>query len=213
MLASHHGLVTVPLLSELGVTRGQCEGWVARGVLESVERGVYGVPGPPAPPEQRLLAAVAREAADRRVRQLVDSARRSGALRRDRLLRRAAELPHHPGARRVLALAGDLDQESEGERRLRDVLGPLAPAFRWGAGDVVPGVRFDAYDDLAALALEFDGARHHSAERDITADRVRELRVRAAGVEVIRITWAMLRHDREATRRRIAAVRARRLGG
>jgi very-short-patch-repair endonuclease len=163
---------------------------------------------------ERAVLEVARSADDRRVRQIVDSSRWRGHLRMDRLLRRAGELPRHPGARRVLALhaAGDMDQESAGERRLRDVLGPLAPAFRWGADDVVPGVRLDAYDDIAAVALEFDGERHHVADADIDADRTRELRIRAAGIEVVRVTWAMLRDQPLVTYRRIAAVRARRLG-
>jgi very-short-patch-repair endonuclease len=163
---------------------------------------------------ERAVLEVARTADDRRVRQIIDSSRWRGHLRVDRLLRRAGELPRHPGARRVLALhrAGDTDQESAGERRLREVLGPLAPAFRWGADDVVPGLRLDAYDDVAAVALEFDGERHHGADADISSDRSRELRIRAAGIEVVRVTWAMLRDEPLLTYQRIAAVRARRLG-
>lgn len=163
---------------------------------------------------ERAVIEVARTAPERRLRQIVDSGRWLGRPRVDRLVRRARELPRHAGARRLLAIedGGALDQESEGERRLREVLGPLGPAFRWGADDVVPGLRLDAYDDIAAMALEFDGRRHHTAERDIAADRSRELQIRAHGIEVVRVTWAMLRDDPLQTRARITTIRAKRLG-
>lgn len=157
---------------------------------------------------ERAVLELARDAHTRRVLQVVDSARWLGLLRVERLFRRARALPRHAGARTVLRLFADaaLGPESFGERDLQALLAGLPGHFEWGVADVVPGVRFDAYERAARLALEYDGERDHSAERDVFADRSRELRVREAGIELIRITKGMLREEREVTRRRIAAV-------
>lgn len=162
---------------------------------------------------ERVVLELARTAPERRVLEVVDSARWLRLLRRDRLVRRARDLPGHPGASKVLALLGSgaLGPESFGERNLQALLVGLPGYFEWGVDDVVPGVRFDVYERAARLALEYDGERDHTTERDVFADRSRELRVREAGIELIRVTKDMLRFEREITRRRIAAIlRARR---
>lgn len=155
---------------------------------------------------ERAVLELARDAPERRVLQVVDSARWLGLLRRERLLRRAADLRRHPGARRVLALKAELGPESMGERELAAFLRELPGHFECGVADVVPGVRFDFYERGARLALEYDGERDHSLERDLFADRSRELRVRSAGIELIRITKAMLREGRDDTRRHLRTV-------
>ena len=161
---------------------------------------------------ERAVLELARTAHARRVLQVVDSARWLGLLRRERLVRRARDLPAHPGARTVLALlaGGALGPESAGERDLQALLAALPGHFEWGVDDVLPGVRFDAYERAARVALEYDGERDHTAERDMFADRSRELRVREAGIELIRITKDMLRGEREVTRRRLATILAAR---
>lgn len=166
------------------------------------------VAGVPSLRIERAVLELARTAPDRRVLEVVDSARWLRLLRRERLLRRAHDLPWHPGARRVLTLLdrGALGPESFGERDLQALLVGLPGHFEWGVADVVPGVRFDAYERAARLALEYDGERDHTSERDIFADRSRELGVRAAGIELIRITKDMLGAERNLTRRRIAAI-------
>lgn len=156
---------------------------------------------------ERGVLEVAREASDRRVLQVVDSARWLRLLRAERLVRRAHDLPGQPGARRVRRLlAGALGPERFGERNLQALLAGLPGHFEWGVHDVVPGVRFAVDERTARLALEYDGARDHTSQRDVFADRSRELRVREAGIELIRITKDMLGAERDITRRRITAI-------
>lgn len=107
--------------------------------------------------------------------------------------------------RRLLA-GGALGPERFGERELQGLLAGLPWHFEWGVDDVLAGVRFDAYERAARLALEYDGERDHTSQRDVFADRSRELRVREAGIELIRITKDMLRAERDITRRRITAI-------
>lgn len=157
---------------------------------------------------ERAVLELARVAPERRVLQVVDSARWLGLLRAERLVRRARDLTGHPGARRVLFLlaGGALGPESMGERDLQALVAGLPGRFEWGVDDVLPGVRFDAYERTVRLALEYDGERDHTAERDVFADRSRELRVREAGIELVRITKDMLRSERDLTRRRLAGI-------
>lgn len=150
-------------------------------------------------PAVRLELAVILEAANRDDEEatlLVDRARWAG-LRRERLLGAARFMEGHPGAMRVLALAqtGRLDQESPGERRLDSALGSLGHLFRWQVDDVIDGIRFDAYCDLARLALEYDG---RLGVRDADRDCERDLLAGAAGILVLHITSRMLRSDRWA---------------
>ena len=180
---------------------------VARGDRATV-RGI------PALRVERAVLEFARTASPERVVRTIDSARWLRLLRMDRLMRRAADLGAHDGARLVVTLhrEGVLAQESDGERTLHAGLGPLACHFEWGVADVVRPYRLDAYDRAARLALEYDSEAHHTLQRDIHADRARELDLRAAGVEVIRVTKEMLRPSAvQRTRARIAAVREARL--
>lgn len=56
----HKGLVTRPEALHAGVPRTTLDSWVARGLLEAVEVGVFRQPGSAAPDTQHLLAAVLR---------------------------------------------------------------------------------------------------------------------------------------------------------
>jgi len=164
-------------------------------------------------PAVRLELAVILEAAhldDQAATLLIDRARWAG-LWRDRLFSVARLMDPHPGAVRILALAraGHLDQESPGERSLDRALGSLGLLFRWQADDVVDGIRFDAYCDLALLALEYDGRR---GARDVDRDCDRDLLAGAQGILVLHVTSRMLQRDRvDQTVRRIAAVLADRI--
>lgn len=159
-------------------------------------------------PAVRLELAVILEAAaldEEAALLLVDRARWAG-LRRERLLDAARAMDRLPGAVRVLALArsGRLDQESPGERTLDSALGPLGLLFRWQADDVIDCIRFDAYCDLARLALEYDG---RLGVRDAERDCERDLLAGAQGILVLHVTSRMLLPDRvDRTLQRIAAV-------
>lgn len=166
----------------------------------------------PATTVARAVLDGASTFSDERVRQVVDSARWLGLLQVERLIRRAAALPRHSGARRILAMyqRATFDPESEGERELQVFLQGTTGEWEWGVTDVVPGLRLDCYERGADLALEYDGERDHRAQRDVFADRARELQIRATGTEVIRITKEMLRDDRAATLSGIERILARR---
>lgn len=57
---------------------------------------------------------------------------------------------------------------------------------------------------------ESEGERDHTAQRDVHADRRRELAIRAAGTEVVRVTKEMIRAEAALTRARIDGIRRRR---
>lgn len=166
----------------------------------------------PATTVARAVLDMATVQPDKRVRQVVDSARWLGLLQVERLIRRAEALPRHSGARRILAMyqRATFDPESEGERALQLFLAGSTGEWEWGVTDVVPGLRLDCYERAADLSLEYDGERDHRAQRDVFADRARELQIRATGTEVIRITKEMLRDDRAATLSAIERILARR---
>jgi hypothetical protein len=60
IMRRQHGLVTRTQVIACGVPPRVLQGWVRRGVLEQVARGVYRLPALCTPPEQALLAAVLR---------------------------------------------------------------------------------------------------------------------------------------------------------
>lgn len=148
--------------------------------------------------------------ADHELEALVDRARWTNRLRLDRLLATADEFPFLAASQRVheLHAAGRFVFESPGERDLAGCLGSLGLLFRWQADDVIDGIRFDAYCDLARLALEYDGRED---ERDKNRDCERDLLAGAQGVLVLHVTRAMLLPaNLEATLTRISAVVAER---
>lgn len=142
----------------------------------------------------------------------LDHGRRHRLLTLERVARRAAALGRAggaPGMRRLIA-SGTFQHESEGERALARLFdGPYPkPAYQvW----VLPGIRVDALFAEVRLVLEYDGRDHHTIDVDRDADSRRELRLKEHGFEVIRVTAAMLAHDRDVTRARILHVRAQRL--
>lgn len=183
---------------------------VIRTNVSAADRAV--VRGIPATTVARAVLDATPSLTDKRVRQVVDSARWLRLLQIERLVRRAEALPRHPGARRILDMyqRATFDPESEGERDLQLFLRDSTGEWEWGVTDVVPGVRLDCYERRADLTLEYDGERDHRAQRDVFADRTRELKIRATGTEVIRITKEMLTDDRAATLVAIERILARR---
>lgn len=156
----------------------------------------------------RALLEAADRSTEKRLRVAVDSARAQGLVSDSALRRCAMRLPGHPGAAIILALLGRgvLDKHSEGERVLGGLLEGTTPQPIWQV-QVLDRVRLDA----ARLVLEYDGRDHHTFATDRDHDGLRELRLRAAGIEVIRITAGMIRDHPDETRAMILAVLERRL--
>jgi Transcriptional regulator, AbiEi antitoxin/Protein of unknown function (DUF559)/AbiEi antitoxin C-terminal domain len=123
---------------------------------------------------------------------------------RDQLARN----PGHPGAgklRSTLArhTAGDAVTESELEELFRAIVDPAGLPRPEVNAPVDPGdggmiIRPDVVWRDAKLAVELDGAKWHLTRTAFETDHDRDLRLKAAGWDVIRLTWRQL-HD-EPTR-------------
>jgi hypothetical protein len=115
--------------------------------------------------------------------------------------------PGHPGSgklRSTLAghTAGDDVTESELEELFRAIVDPAGLPRPEVNAPVDPGdggnlIRPDAVWRDAKLAVELDGAKWHLTRKAFESDHDRDLRLKAAGWDVIRLTWRQL-HDKPA---------------
>jgi very-short-patch-repair endonuclease len=178
------------------------------------------VRGMPALTCARAIIELAHTLTPKQLRVLIDSARRRG-MTIERLRERAMALREEPGCRRgaraVLAMvgSGDLDKESENERTIGEFLASTTLVLEWQVADLVPGRRLDAVDREARLILEIDSAMWHTLGSDRDADGMRELEIGSAvdGYQVFRLTLGMVRISPEETRRKLDAIRAKRVPG
>jgi very-short-patch-repair endonuclease len=162
----------------------------------------------------RVLLDLAAELDDRRLERAYDDGQISGVVRpRDiaEVLQRAGR---HPGVCRLRELA-DADADaagvtrSEAEKRLREIVrGAELPAPRVNAR--LHGYELDFLWPAANLVVEVDGYRVHSTRAAFERDRLRDARLQALGVEVLRVTWRQLEREPLAVVARIAAALARR---
>ena len=124
--------------------------------------------------------------------------------------------PGGPTIRSALAFADPL-AESVGESRLRVLMhneGLPSPILQAEFGDVAGFIgRVDFYFPEQNTVVEFDGLlKYADGSRDaLIQEKIREDRLRALGLEVVRITWSALADPaRTAARIRQAFDRARR---
>jgi very-short-patch-repair endonuclease len=118
----------------------------------------------------------------------------------------------HPGTRAVerLADAGELAQESHGERDLAAALRAIGihePEVRWQQ-QVSDRHRVDAFLPEHRLVLEYDGRDVHTDGRDRARDRERDRELHALGLEVLHLRAEDLR-DHRHLRARLARAIAR----
>ncbi|HWT93003.1 MAG TPA: type IV toxin-antitoxin system AbiEi family antitoxin domain-containing protein [Solirubrobacteraceae bacterium] len=112
--------------------------------------------------------------------------------------------PNRPGAARLRAAARQTANgytRSEAERRLRALV-KRAGLPEPKTNVKVAGVRVDAVWERHGLVVEFDGAATHAHQLD--RDHRNAARLRAAGYEVIRISWSMLTDTPELVLAQIA---------
>ncbi|MGY1693076.1 DUF559 domain-containing protein [Geodermatophilus sp. SYSU D01105] len=134
------------------------------------------------------------------------------------LLREAAAERPNLGGHRLLGQAIDLADdgcESELEalgvldvfrhRSLPRSVGQYRIALPTG------GIRLDRAWPEVKLAVELDGARHHTSPEDRREDLARDTALAAMGWVVLRFTYADVRRDPEAVRRRVLEVYATRV--
>lgn len=197
-------------------------------IIVPPQRRVRGVPfvvvRTPVPPEDedrildlpavtatRALIGAAATHRPAKIRAAFDSARRAGLTDAATMSRRLEALGNAYGApqMRTIMRDGALTKESEPERDLAAIFRP---------GDPRPAVqvwmcwrgrwfRFDFAFVEARLAVEYDSA-FHDGRREQDAER--DLAMMELDIVTIRVTRSMMR-DPEDARRRILAVRARRL--
>jgi very-short-patch-repair endonuclease len=163
--------------------------------------------GVPVTTPLRTLVDLADVAADRQLEQALALALRhdittetavTGGL--DRYLRR-------PGAVRLRALLADetppaLTRSEAEERFLAMVRRAQLPSPATNAR--VAGFEVDAYWRAERLVVEVDGLEYHASRSAMRRDRRRDAALTAAGVRVMRITWADLTEQHEATLARLA---------
>lgn len=152
---------------------------------------------------------------------MVDAALRRGLISAKELARLLTVTEFWPGgpmARAALAFGNGLS-ESVGESRLRVLiheLGLPAPVPQYVFEDAVGFVaRVDFYFPEHRTVVEFDGlVKYAGGSADaLVQEKMREDRLRALGLEVVRFTWADLdRRHAVATRLREAFARARNTG-
>ena len=116
-------------------------------------------------------------------------------------------------ARRVAELAGPLS-ESAGESRCRWLfllLGLPGPVQQVWIKDAEGSIgRVDFLFERERVIVEFDGLGKYQGPEDLRAEKLREDRLRRAGYEVVRLTWADLAVPvRVAERIRTAMERSR----
>ncbi|WP_369258326.1 DUF559 domain-containing protein [Geodermatophilus amargosae] len=142
---------------------------------------------------------------------LLDAARRR-LVTASRLSDALAERPN-VGGHRTLAQAIDLVHDGcESELEALGVLGvfrhrSLPPSIgqyrlRLPSG----GIRLDRAWPEVKLAVELDGARHHTSPEDRRRDLARDTALAAHGWVVLRFTYADVRRDPDAVRRRVLEV-------
>ena len=127
----------------------------------------------------------------------------------------AAVTAHHPGTASTRALLRHADgrHESPGETRTSLLLRHLGLSATPQVEIRVEGVRYrvDFLLDGAPVVIEFDGRVKYGSGEDVFAEKVREDRLRSAGYEVVRLTWADLsRPERVAALLAAAVARSRR---
>jgi very-short-patch-repair endonuclease len=119
--------------------------------------------------------------------------------------------------RRLLADRGEgyCATESALEDLLESVLaahGLPAPTRQNVLGDQLPAGRVDFVYLDARLVLEADSRRHHTALLDYEHDQWRDLELKAAGYDVVRVTWRRLSQEGDRFAAKIGAILEPRVG-
>jgi hypothetical protein len=176
------------------------------------------VRGVPTLSASRAIIEIAHTLSDKQLRVLIDSARRKRLVTIERLRDDAIALRDEDGCRRGARAAlellgsGSLDMESENEREVEEFLATTTLELEWQVEGVVPGRRLDALDRAAGLVLEIDSQLWHTLGSDRDSDGLRDLEISEAGDYVVfHLTLGMVRFTPEETRRRLDAIRARRI--
>jgi very-short-patch-repair endonuclease len=143
----------------------------------------------------RTVLDLARILDGRELERAVARAERRALFSRDELASLIERHGGRPGmkglARLVRDLGGPALTRSEAEIRFLDLVRSCGIAVP-EANVMVLGYEIDFFWRSAGLAVEVDGFAFHSSRRQIEADRRRDTRLAAAGIQVIRVTWRQI---------------------
>jgi very-short-patch-repair endonuclease len=182
------------------------------GVLTDADRRLH--VGLPVTSPERALLDVAPGVDDRVLERAYDQATAARITSEHRVLELIARFQAHAGARRLRALCGDRPStmtRSEAEELLLALIRSAGlPLPR--VNQRVHGFEVDFRWPEAALVVEVDGFAFHSTRAAFERDHARDARLKAAGFEVLRITWRQLEREPLAVIALIAQALARRAG-
>lgn len=162
----------------------------------------------------RMLLDLAAELDDRLLERAFDQALVLGASTHREIADVLKRAGGHHGRRALRELAEDhittTVTRSEAEERL------LALVRVAGLPEPHVNARLHGYEvdflwPAATLVVEVDGYRFHSSRAAFERDRIRDARLQAAGLEVLRVTWRRIEREQFSVIAEIAAALARRM--
>ena len=183
-----------------GITVHRCRTLAPRDL--TVQRGIR-VTSP-----ARTLLDCAPALNDRALARATNDARIARLVRPAQLAELLSRNAHHPGAKRLAAVAGrgasgpTRSEFEDGFAAFCARYGLPAPAFNV----VVGGYEVDAYFEHAQLIVELDSWEFHQDRAAFERDRERDADHLAAGLRTARITWERLVKSPAKEARRLAAI-------
>jgi very-short-patch-repair endonuclease len=161
----------------------------------------------------RMLLDLAAELDDRSLERAFDQALVLGVVSDREIADLVTCAGGHGGRRALHDLVSDhistTVTRSEAEERLLALV-RTADLPEPGVNVRLCGYEVDFLWAQSTLAVEVDGYRFHSSRGAFERDRIRDARLQAAGIEVLRVTWRRLELDPFAVIAEIAGALARR---
>jgi very-short-patch-repair endonuclease len=143
----------------------------------------------------RTILDLARILDGRELERAMARAERRALFSRDELSSLIERHRRRPGMKGLVRLIRDFGgpalTRSEAETRFLELVRSCGLAVP-EVNVMVLGYEIDFFWRPSGLAVEVDGFAFHSSRRQIEADRRRDTRLAAAGIQVIRITWRQI---------------------
>jgi very-short-patch-repair endonuclease len=162
----------------------------------------------------RMLLDVAAERDDRTLERAFDQALVLGITTQREISEMLACAGGHHGRRALTDIVTDhlttTVTRSEAEERLLSVV-RAAGLPKPEVNALLHGYEVDFWWPEARLVVEVDGYRFHSSRTAFERDRLRDARLLAAGIDVLRVTWRRLEHEQYAVIVEIATALAHRM--
>lgn len=160
------------------------------------------VDGLPVTSPPYLLMELSCVASRRELERAFAMAQRAGLVKRDELMRLLDRHLRRPGTRRLRDLASRavppaFTRSALEERLLELVRSGGLPEPETNV--VIHGYEVDFLWRTHRLVVEVDGYAYHSSDRAVQRDRQRDMDLAAEGIQVLRLIWRQIVHQRERT--------------